>query len=89
MTLVSQQQPSAPVVPHQAQAQAQAIAQAQAQQQQRPVPVPQTPELQSMPIRAYLDQTVVPILLDGTLLFICLFIIFVFILLCVVSWSCL
>ena len=39
---------------------------AQAQQQQRPVPVPQTPELQSMPIRAYLDQTVVPILLDGT-----------------------
>jgi len=36
-----------------------------------PAPVPAAPkqpapELQSMPIRAYLDQTVVPILLDGT-----------------------
>mmetsp|Transcript_21528 Transcript_21528/g.51379 ORF Transcript_21528/g.51379 Transcript_21528/m.51379 type:complete len:132 (+) Transcript_21528:2-397(+) len=28
-------------------------------------PRPAVPELQSMPIRAYLDQTVVPILLDG------------------------
>ena len=30
------------------------------------VPRAPVPELQSMPIRAYLDQTVVPILLDGT-----------------------
>jgi len=51
--------------------------QQQQQQQARPPPTPQqlqmvppptgpsAPELQSMPIRAYLDQTVVPILLDG------------------------
>jgi hypothetical protein len=36
--------------------------QAQQQQQQQQAPAPQ---MQSLPIRAYLDQTVVPILLDG------------------------
>lgn len=41
------------------QQQQQAVAAAQQQQQGNP-------QLKSLPIRAYLDQTVVPILLDGT-----------------------
>jgi hypothetical protein len=42
--------------------QQQAVAQQQQQQQQQPV---NKTQLQHMPIRAYLDQTVVPLLLDG------------------------
>ena len=54
--VAAQQQGGAPIM----NAPPQQQVQQQQQQQQR------APELQSMPIRAYLDQTVVPILLDGT-----------------------
>lgn len=51
------------------QAQNQRQQQLQAMSQQRqPQGDPQMQQMQSLPIRAYLDQTVVPILLDGTLL---------------------
>mmetsp|Transcript_4938 Transcript_4938/g.10262 ORF Transcript_4938/g.10262 Transcript_4938/m.10262 type:complete len:139 (-) Transcript_4938:262-678(-) len=53
--VAAQQQGGAPIM----NAPPQQQVQQQQQQQQR------APELQSMPIRAYLDQTVVPILLDG------------------------
>jgi protein dpy-30 len=41
----------------------------QQQQQQQQHQAQQGNDMQRLPIRAYLDQTVVPLLLDGTLLF--------------------
>ena len=56
-----QQQQQHPQMQMQQQQQQQVMQQQQQQQQQ-----PGDPSLQRLPIRAYLDQTVVPILLDGT-----------------------
>jgi len=49
----------------QAQLQAQQAQMMSARQQAPPSRPPPNPELNNLPIRAYLDQTVVPILLDG------------------------